>query len=86
MAHRPYSLWQNLDTFTQLFKQLPPGSNIIFQTLLAKLGIRAEELGKEVIGEEQMNYLHKVYGSNIPDPTDVYIARSYQDPLLGPVY
>lgn len=71
------SLWQNLDMF-----KLLPGSNIIFQTLTAELGIRAEELGEEVIREEQMNYLRNVYGQNIPDPTDVYIARFYQDPLF----
>lgn len=73
--------WQNLDHPNFL-----PGSKTIFATLRYDLSVFAESLPDSAIAEEGMKVLRSMYGSNIPNMTNIYFPRWLSDPLFRGSY
>ncbi|KAL2936100.1 Polyamine oxidase [Bienertia sinuspersici] len=69
-----YAIWQQLEAEY-------PGSNILFVTVTDDESKRVEQQPDEDTKAEAMEVLRKIFGKDIPNPTQIMIPRWYSDRL-----
>ena len=73
-----YTMWQNL----QADSRLPKGTNILLVTVTGEESERLEYQDKNQTKNEIMKILREVYGTDIPEPVDIFYPRWGLDDLF----
>ncbi|CAO3654686.1 unnamed protein product [Mucor fragilis] len=79
-----YNAWQNLNAEGFLPKNST--SNIFFVTATQDLSYRIEAMTDEEVKDEIMVVLRRMYGDDIPEPTDFKFPRWHSNPLFRGSY
>ncbi|KAI8967066.1 hypothetical protein BDF20DRAFT_917872 [Mycotypha africana] len=79
-----YNTWQTLN----LPGVLPDNStaNIFFATVTQDMAYRVESMSDDEVKAEMMTVLRKMYGKDIPEPTDFVFPRWHSNPLFRGTY
>jgi polyamine oxidase len=79
-----FNAWQNLNA--KGFLPENSTSNIFFVTTTQDLSYRVESMSDEEVKDEIMVVLRKMYGDDIPEPTDFTFPRWHTNPLFRGSY
>ncbi|KAI8062333.1 uncharacterized protein B0P05DRAFT_556564, partial [Gilbertella persicaria] len=79
-----YAAWQNLNT--PGFLPDNSTSHIFFVTVTQDMSYRVEDMTDEEVKKEIMVVLRRMYGDDIPEPTDFMFPRWHTNPLFRGSY
>lgn len=78
-----FSVWQNLKANGALNDT---DVNIFFVTVTQNVAMQVDAMTDEEVQNEAMKILKSMYGSDIPEPTDILVPRWHSNPLFRGTY